>query len=63
MGHGVMYSCALAHQENKMLFRAEDSTESWKAYVDYIDDKLLEGFFKVIHVSLQFLSSNMHAEV
>lgn len=50
-------------QENKKLFRANEDSESWKEYIDYIDDMVLHGFFNIVHVSLEFLSNNMHAEV
>ncbi|XP_015211854.2 dynein axonemal heavy chain 17 [Lepisosteus oculatus] len=50
-------------EENKKLFRATDDTPVWKAYVEYTDNMVLDGFFKVIHVSMQFLSNNMYAEV
>uniref|UniRef100_A0A674EYS7 Dynein axonemal heavy chain 17 n=1 Tax=Salmo trutta TaxID=8032 RepID=A0A674EYS7_SALTR len=43
--------------ENKKLFGADENTDSWMAYVDYIDDKVLDGFYKVVDVSLKFLSS------
>ncbi|KAM9412460.1 dynein axonemal heavy chain 17-like [Salvelinus alpinus] len=49
-------------QENKKLFGADESTDSWMAYVDYIDDKVLDGFYKVVNVSLKFLASNMLAK-
>ncbi|CAL8284422.1 unnamed protein product [Lota lota] len=48
-------------EENKTLYRANDATESWMRHVDYIDDKVLDGFFEVVLVSLQFLASSMHA--
>ncbi|XP_062330264.1 dynein axonemal heavy chain 17-like [Osmerus eperlanus] len=46
-------------EENKRLFKADDLTESWRAYVSYIDNKVLDGFFKVVLVSLKFLANNM----
>ncbi|MCJ8738612.1 hypothetical protein PDJAM_G00037770 [Pangasius djambal] len=48
--------------ENKMIFRANECSESWIKYADYIDDKVRDGFFKVIYVSLDFLVNNMCAE-
>ena len=53
----------LLKQENKKLFRANEDSQSWKEYIDYIDDKVMEGFFNVVRVSLEFLTNNMHAEV
>uniref|UniRef100_A0A674EYE2 Dynein axonemal heavy chain 17 n=1 Tax=Salmo trutta TaxID=8032 RepID=A0A674EYE2_SALTR len=49
-------------KENKKLFGADENTDSWMAYVDYIDDKVLDGFYKVVDVSLKFLASNMLAK-
>ncbi|KAK3559476.1 hypothetical protein QTP86_013663 [Hemibagrus guttatus] len=48
--------------ENKVIFRANECSESWIKYTDYIDDKVLDGFYKVIYVSLNFLLKNMSAE-
>ncbi|KAG7325031.1 hypothetical protein KOW79_011347 [Hemibagrus wyckioides] len=48
--------------ENKIIFRANECSESWIKYTDYIDDKVLDGFYKVIYVSLDFLLKNMCAE-
>ncbi|XP_041076181.1 dynein heavy chain 17, axonemal-like [Polyodon spathula] len=50
-------------KENKTLFKADDTTPVWSHYVLYIDDKVVDGFFKVVSTSLQFLASNMGAEV
>lgn len=30
----------------------------WKAYVDYVDDMIVDGFFNTIHASLAFLLDN-----
>ncbi|XP_076154706.1 dynein axonemal heavy chain 17-like isoform X2 [Alosa pseudoharengus] len=49
-------------EENKKLFGADENSQSWKEYIDYIDNMILHGFFNVVHVSLEFLSDNMHAE-
>lgn len=46
-----------------MIFRANECSESWIKYTDYIDDKVLDGLYKVIYVSLDFLLKNMCAEV
>ncbi|XP_056152705.1 dynein axonemal heavy chain 17-like [Lampris incognitus] len=47
-------------EENKILFKAAETAESWIRYVDYIDDKVVDGLCDVVHVSLQFLATNMH---
>ena len=40
------------------LFQASEDTDTWKAYVDYVDEMLVEGFFYNIHCSLNFLLEN-----
>ncbi len=42
-------------QENLSLFRASQDTDTWKAYVDYVDEMVVDGFFSTIHCSLKFL--------
>ena len=37
------------------MFRASADTDIWKAYVDYVDEMVVDGFFSTIHCSLQFL--------
>ncbi|KAK2885147.1 hypothetical protein Q8A73_021621 [Channa argus] len=43
---------------NLMLFRADPSSEEWKAYVEYIDDMIMDGFFNSIECSLKFFLDN-----
>lgn len=45
-------------KENVQLFKADPHTEMWKAYVDYVDDMIVDGFFNTIHASLAFLLDN-----
>ncbi|XP_008276610.1 dynein axonemal heavy chain 9 [Stegastes partitus] len=45
-------------KSNEALFRAEPSSEEWKAYVDYIDDMIIDGFFSSIECSLKFFLDN-----
>ncbi len=40
------------------LFKADASTDTWKAYVDYLDDMVVDGFFNCIHCSLHYLLEN-----
>ena len=40
------------------LFKAEAATDTWKAYVDYLDDMVVDGFFNCIHTSLNYLLEN-----
>ncbi|KAL8163407.1 UNVERIFIED_CONTAM: Dynein heavy chain 17, axonemal, partial [Gekko kuhli] len=50
-------------QENAELFKADKMSGIWKNYVEYIDDRILDGYFKFIRKSLQFLLSNMSPDV
>uniref|UniRef100_A0A3Q2SZQ2 Dynein axonemal heavy chain 9 n=1 Tax=Fundulus heteroclitus TaxID=8078 RepID=A0A3Q2SZQ2_FUNHE len=43
------------------LFRAESSREEWRAYVEYIDDMVIDGFFSCIECSLKFFLDNTAA--
>ncbi|XP_041830036.1 dynein heavy chain 9, axonemal-like isoform X1 [Melanotaenia boesemani] len=45
-------------KSNQALFRAEPSSEEWKAYVEYIDDMIVDGFFSSIECSLKFFLDN-----
>lgn len=45
-------------QNNLELFKAEASSDIWRAYVDYLDDMVLDGFFNCIHCSLNYLLEN-----
>uniref|UniRef100_A0AAQ5YU21 Dynein axonemal heavy chain 17 n=1 Tax=Amphiprion ocellaris TaxID=80972 RepID=A0AAQ5YU21_AMPOC len=45
-------------KRNEALFRAEPSSDEWKAYVEYIDDMIIDGFFSSIECSLKFFLDN-----
>ena len=45
------------------MFKADKKTRMWSNYVEYIDDIVLDGYFKFIRKSLQFLLSNMSPDV
>uniref|UniRef100_A0A8C5LC16 Dynein axonemal heavy chain 17 n=1 Tax=Jaculus jaculus TaxID=51337 RepID=A0A8C5LC16_JACJA len=45
--------------ENAELFRADTSSQSWKDYVNYIDNVVLDEFDHFIHKSLRYLTDNM----
>ncbi|XP_039201063.1 dynein heavy chain 17, axonemal isoform X2 [Crotalus tigris] len=49
-------------EENAELFKADKTTVIWSHYVEYIDEIILDGYFKFIRKSLQFLLSNMAAD-
>ena len=45
-------------KENLDFFKAEAESDIWKAYVDYVDEMVVDGFFNTIHCSLKFLLEN-----
>uniref|UniRef100_A0A8C8WRI9 Dynein axonemal heavy chain 17 n=1 Tax=Panthera leo TaxID=9689 RepID=A0A8C8WRI9_PANLE len=45
--------------ENAELFRADTTSQSWKDYVNYIDDMVLDEFDHFIRKSLNYLMDNM----
>ncbi|XP_025783344.1 dynein heavy chain 17, axonemal [Puma concolor] len=45
--------------ENAELFRADTTSQSWKDYIDYIDDMVLDEFDHFIRKSLNYLMDNM----
>lgn len=45
-------------QENQSLLTADPAADVWKAYVDYVDEIVLDGFFTAIECSLKYLLEN-----
>ncbi|XP_044194722.1 dynein heavy chain 9, axonemal isoform X6 [Thunnus albacares] len=45
-------------KNNQELFKAKPSSEEWKAYVEYIDDMIIDGLFNSIECSLKFFLDN-----
>ncbi|XP_056673432.1 dynein axonemal heavy chain 9 isoform X2 [Monodelphis domestica] len=45
-------------QENMKLFLADPASSMWKAYIDYLDNMVLHGFFIAIESSLNYLLEN-----
>ncbi|MGH0142545.1 UNVERIFIED_CONTAM: hypothetical protein FKN15_019724 [Acipenser sinensis] len=45
-------------EENLSLFSVDPSSDSWKAYVEYIDEMVVDGFFRAITCSLEFFIEN-----
>ncbi|NWU90022.1 DYH9 protein, partial [Upupa epops] len=45
-------------EENQSLLLADPATDVWKAYVDYLDEIVLDGFFTAIECSLRYLLEN-----
>ena len=48
----------LSLQANLEFFKADTNTDIWKAYVDYVDEMIVDGFFNTIHCSLKFMLEN-----
>ncbi|KAL3857821.1 hypothetical protein ACJMK2_012454, partial [Sinanodonta woodiana] len=45
-------------EENLTLFKCESSASIWKAYVQYVDESIVEGFLNTINCSLKYLLDN-----
>ncbi|XP_066560773.1 dynein axonemal heavy chain 9 [Amia ocellicauda] len=45
-------------KENLDLFKVDPTSDVWKAYVDYVDEMVIDGFFNSIECSLKFLLDN-----
>ncbi|XP_061318003.1 dynein axonemal heavy chain 9-like [Pezoporus flaviventris] len=45
-------------KENQSLLLADPASDVWKAYVDYVDEIVLDGFFTAIECSLKYLLEN-----
>ncbi|XP_070581054.1 dynein beta chain, ciliary-like isoform X2 [Ptychodera flava] len=44
--------------QNLEFFQGNADSDIWKAYIDYIDDMVVDGFFNCIHCSLNYLLDN-----
>ncbi|XP_042303471.1 dynein axonemal heavy chain 9 [Sceloporus undulatus] len=45
-------------KENLSLFAADSNSDVWKAYLEHVDELVLDGFFHVIECSLKYLLEN-----
>ncbi|XP_010006532.1 PREDICTED: LOW QUALITY PROTEIN: dynein heavy chain 9, axonemal [Chaetura pelagica] len=45
-------------KENQSLLLADPVSDIWKAYVDYVDEIVLDGFFTAVECSLRYLLEN-----
>lgn len=50
-------------QENAELFRADTTSQSWKDYVNYVDNMVLDEYDHFIHKSLNYFIDNMVLDV
>ncbi|KAL4648151.1 dynein heavy chain 9, axonemal-like [Arapaima gigas] len=46
-------------KENVSLFKADAASEAWMAYVEYVDEMIVDGFFNSIECSLKFFLDNI----
>ncbi|GAB1597647.1 dynein beta chain, ciliary isoform X1, partial [Argonauta hians] len=49
-------------QKNLKNFDADPDSSEWKAYVDFVDEKIASGFFDLIETSLNFFLNNTDPE-
>lgn len=54
----VAHSLNYPFQDNQNLLQADPLSDEWKAYTEYIDHMILDGLFKGIKCSLQYLIEN-----
>lgn len=43
------------------LFNADPASHSWRSYLEYVDEMVVEGLFSYISHSLQFFADNMES--
>jgi len=60
-GHLIEIFCCRLCQQNLELLNAEEDSDVWKAYVDYVDEIIVDGFFNTIMCSLKFMIENTDA--
>ncbi len=44
--------------ENLTYFQANEDSEDWRNYVEYLDDVVLDGLFECVHCSLSYFLEN-----
>ncbi|KAG7469713.1 hypothetical protein MATL_G00131750 [Megalops atlanticus] len=49
-------------EENRSLFRADPGSDTWLAYVEFVDEMVVEGLFSAITRSLEFFVENTEGE-
>ncbi|EGD79180.1 outer dynein arm heavy chain beta [Salpingoeca rosetta] len=49
-------------EENRQLFGVEHSDPNWQAYVDFVDQLVLNGLYNVVHVSMAYLLDRMEGK-
>jgi len=51
----------LIRQENLELLKADQTTNVWLAYVDYVDELVVDGFYNTIVCTVRFMLENTDA--
>ena len=49
-------------KQNCEQFKADENTDMWKAYVDYVDEMVVDGFFNTINCSLKYMLDHTEAK-
>uniref|UniRef100_A0A8C5QH48 AAA+ ATPase domain-containing protein n=1 Tax=Leptobrachium leishanense TaxID=445787 RepID=A0A8C5QH48_9ANUR len=50
-------------KHNQRLFQAEPLSDKWKAYAEYMDRMILEGLYRAVKCSLQYLIDNTESSL
>ena len=50
-------------QENIVYFKADESSNTWHAYLDYIDEYVVDGFFNTVYCSLNYFLDNTDVDM
>ena len=45
-------------KENLEYFKAEEDSDHWRTYIEYVDDVVLDGLFECVRCSLSYLLEN-----
>lgn len=45
-------------KENLDYFKATEDSDDWRAYIEYLDDLVVDGFFECVSCSLKYLMEN-----
>lgn len=43
-------------------FKAEEDSDHWRSYIEYLDDVVLDGLFECVRCSLSYLLENTEKE-
>ncbi|XP_014908824.1 dynein heavy chain 17, axonemal-like isoform X4 [Poecilia latipinna] len=49
-------------QVNRRLYSADEASEAWTGYLDYIDDRVQDGLLQLLHRALRFLTNSMNTQ-